>query len=56
VQVSENVGCRCIVTDAYADRVSWYARYGFEPIGELRETGPQKMFLDLRTVRAAMDK
>jgi len=28
LRVSGEVGCRCIVTDAYRDRVSWYARYG----------------------------
>ncbi len=53
LRVADEVGCRCIVTDSYQDRMSWYARYGFVPI-ESAEEGPQRrMFLDLRTVRAA---
>jgi GNAT superfamily N-acetyltransferase len=54
LRVADEVGCRCIITDAYRDRVSWYARYGFVPIRGAAETGPQRMFLDLRTVRAAL--
>ncbi|MSV27782.1 MAG: N-acetyltransferase [Bryobacterales bacterium] len=50
------IGCRCIVTDAYRDRVGWYARYGFVPIEGASESGPQKMFLDIRTVRAALQR
>src|SRR5580704_14119877 len=51
---ADEVGCRSIITDAYRDRVSWYARYGFVPIEGAAATGPQRMFLDLRTVRAAL--
>ena len=54
LRVADEVGCRSIVTDAYRDRAGWYARYGFVPIEGAAEGGPQKMFLDLRTVRAAM--
>ena len=54
LRVADEVGCRCIVTDAYRDRISWYARYGFVPIEGAAESGPQRMYLDLRTVRAAM--
>jgi len=32
LRAAEEVGCRCIVTDAYRDRISWYAKYGFVPI------------------------
>ena len=53
LRVAEAVGCRCIVTDAYRDRVSWYQRYGFVPIEGADAAGPQRMFLDIRTVRAA---
>lgn len=56
LRVAEEVGCRCIVTDAYRDRISWYARYGFVPIEGALEAGPQRMFLDLRTVRAALQR
>jgi GNAT superfamily N-acetyltransferase len=49
------IGCRCVITDAYRDRVSWYARYGFVPIEGPVEGGPQRMFLDIRTIRAAIE-
>jgi GNAT superfamily N-acetyltransferase len=54
LRAADDVGCRCIVTDAYRDRISWYAQYGFVPIEGTAENGPQRMFLDLRTVRAAL--
>lgn len=54
LQVADEVGCRSIITDAYRDRVGWYARYGFVPIEGAAAAGPQRMFLDMRTVRAAL--
>jgi GNAT superfamily N-acetyltransferase len=54
LRVADEVGCRCIITDAYRDRVGWYAKYGFVPIAGAAEGSPQRMFLDVRTVRAAM--
>ncbi|MGA2218229.1 MAG: hypothetical protein ABSG51_09090, partial [Terracidiphilus sp.] len=54
VRVADEVGCRCIVTDAYPDKTGWYARYGFIPVGEAAASGPQKMFLDVRTIRRAL--
>jgi GNAT superfamily N-acetyltransferase len=54
LRVADEVGCRCIVTDAYRDRMSWYGKYGFVPIAGAAESGPQRMFLDIRTVRAAL--
>jgi GNAT superfamily N-acetyltransferase len=54
LRVADEVGCRCIITDAYRDRIGWYARYGFVPVEGGIESGPQRMFLDLRTVRAAL--
>ena len=56
LRVASEVGCRCIVTDAYRDRIGWYARYGFVPIEGSAATGPQRMFLDMRTVRAAVQR
>src|SRR5712692_6140958 len=56
LRVADEVGCRCIITDAYRDRVSWYARYGFVPIEGASATGPQRMFLDVRTIRAALPR
>ena len=55
-RVADEVGCRCVITDAYRDRVSWYSRYGFVPIEGASATGPQRMFLDMRTVRAALQR
>ena len=52
-RVADEVGCRCMITDAYRDRVAWYARYGFVPIAGAPEDRPQRMFLDVRTIRAA---
>lgn len=54
LRVANEVGCRCLVTDAYRDRIGWYAKYGFIPMEGGLESGPQKMFLDVRTIRAAM--
>ena len=56
VQIADEVGCRCIVTDAYRDKAAWYARYGFAPIEGAAEHGPQRMFLDVRTIRAAIPR
>ncbi len=54
LRVADDVGCRCIITDAYRDRVSWYARYGFVALEGAAESGPQRMFLDIRTIRLAL--
>jgi GNAT superfamily N-acetyltransferase len=53
LRVADEVGCRCIVTDAYPDKVGWYARYGFIPLEGAPATSLQKMFLDVRTIRRA---
>jgi GNAT superfamily N-acetyltransferase len=54
LRVADDVGCRCIITDAYRDRVDWYARYGFVALAGTAESGPQRMFLDIRTIRMAL--
>jgi predicted N-acetyltransferase YhbS len=54
LRVADEVGCRCIITDAYRDRVGWYGKYGFVPIEGAAKNGPQRMYLDMRTVRAAL--
>lgn len=54
LRVADEVGCRCLVTDAYRNRVDWYAKYGFIPIEGSAENGPQRMFLDVRTIRMAL--
>ena len=53
LHVADEVGCRCIVTDAYPDKLAWYARYGFIPLEGTEGASPQKMFLDVRTIRRA---
>lgn len=54
LRVADDVGCRCIITDAYGDKIDWYARYGFVALEGSAESGPQRMFLDIRTVRIAL--
>jgi GNAT superfamily N-acetyltransferase len=56
LRVADDVGCRCIITDAYRNRVDWYARYGFIPLEGSTESGPQRMFLDMRTIRLALKR
>jgi GNAT superfamily N-acetyltransferase len=53
LRVADEVGCRCVITDAYPDKVRWYARYGFVPLEGAAATSPQRMFLDVRTIRRA---
>lgn len=53
LRVANDVGCRCIITDAYREKVGWYSRYGFVPIEGAAAEGPQRMFLDIRTIRKA---
>jgi GNAT superfamily N-acetyltransferase len=55
LHVASEVGCRCIVTDAYPDKAGWYARYGFIRLEGAVETGPQRMFLDVRSIRRATE-
>ena len=54
LRVADAGGRRAILTDAYRDRVAWYARYGFVPVEGALESGPQRMFLDIRTLRSAL--
>src|ERR1700685_249215 len=51
IRVADDVGCRGIITDAYRSRVDWYAGYGFIPLAAASESGPQRMFLDIRSLR-----
>jgi GNAT superfamily N-acetyltransferase len=54
LRAADDVGCRCIITDAYPNRTAWYARYGFVPLEGGVEDGPQRMLLDIRTIRMAL--
>ena len=53
LSVSEQVGCRCIVVDAYPSAIEWYKRYGFISIEGGSNDGPVRMYLDVRTLRSA---
>ena len=52
LNVSEQVGCRCVIVDAYPAALDWYQRYGFVPT-ERGKGGSVRMYLDIRTIRAA---
>ena len=54
LRVADEVVCRCMITDAYRDRTDWYAKYGFVALEGVAESGPQRMFLDMRTLRLAL--
>ncbi len=54
LRLSSEVGCRCVITDAYRERIGWYAQYGLVPIEGAAAEGPQRMFLDVRTIREAL--
>src|SRR5712691_13090479 len=56
LRAADDVGCRCIIADAYPNpnRTAWYARYGFAPLEGGAEDRPQRMFLDIRTIRMAL--
>lgn len=53
LRVADDVGCRAIITDAYREQVGWYARYGFVGLEGSVEGRPQRMYLDVRTLRMA---
>lgn len=53
LSVSEQVGCRGVVVDAYPTAVEWYSKYGFVPLSETSGKRTHKMYLDIRTLRAA---
>jgi GNAT superfamily N-acetyltransferase len=55
LQVREQIGCRCMIVDAYASALGWYQQFGFISIGDPAPKGrTQKMFIDLRTVQMAL--
>jgi len=51
VLIRGEIGCRCLILDAYPGAVIWYQQFGFIP---LRSPDPkartQKMLMDLRTL------
>src|SRR5260370_5029522 len=53
LRVADEVSCRCIVTDAHRDRVSWDARYRCLPIDGSVAPGPQRLVPAMPTCRPA---
>jgi GNAT superfamily N-acetyltransferase len=51
-RISQQVGCRYLVVDAYPAAVEWYKRFGFQPI-EGGKGNSVRMYLDIRTIAAA---
>ncbi len=58
VRQRDAVGCLGVMTDAKPAAVGFYARYGFVPLGELREGAlpgePVTMFLPMATLAATL--
>ncbi len=52
LRVSQNVGCRGVIVDAYPAAVAWYERYGFRSI-EGGKGNSIRMYLDVRTIHLA---
>jgi GNAT superfamily N-acetyltransferase len=52
LSVAKQVGCRCVIVDAYRTALDWYGKYGFIPIEEGR-SGSVRMYLDIRTIEVA---
>jgi predicted GNAT family N-acyltransferase len=52
LSVSKDVGCRCVIVDAYPTAMPWYRRYGFTALEE-NKSGAIRMYLDIRTIEAA---
>jgi GNAT superfamily N-acetyltransferase len=52
--IAAESGCRGVITDAYREKIAWYARFGFIPLEEETESRTVRMFLDMRTIRAVL--
>lgn len=50
--VSEQIGCRAVIVDAYPKAVDWYKGYGLFPI-EGSKGISVRMYLDVGTIRSA---
>jgi GNAT superfamily N-acetyltransferase len=53
LKLSQQVGCRYVIVDAYSTAVRWYAKYGFTAINGPSPNGMQPMFIDVRTLQGA---
>jgi len=54
LEIGRQVGCRCLIVDAYASAVHWYSKFGLIEIPGARfGANTKRMFIDLRTVERA---
>jgi GNAT superfamily N-acetyltransferase len=52
--IGNQVGCRCLIVDAYPAAVGWYRKFGLIEIEGARPGASHtKMFIDLRTIAKA---
>lgn len=57
LQLTQVIGCRCLIVDAYPKAVGWYARFGIVPLGSDPAGSPAcRMLLDLRTAALAVKR
>lgn len=55
LQLTQIIGCRCLIVDAYPNAVSWYSKFGIVPLGSDPADSPTcRMLLDLRTAALAV--
>lgn len=52
VTLSDQVGCRYVIVDAYERAVPWYQHFGFSPIEEPKRAST-RMYLDIRLLKTA---
>lgn len=54
LRAGKQVGCRCLIVDAYPRAVDWYAKFGLVEIqGTRLGADTKRMFIDLRTIEKA---
>lgn len=57
LELTQIIGCRCLIVDAYPDAVSWYSKFGIVPLGSDPADSPtRRMLLDLRTAALAVKR
>jgi GNAT superfamily N-acetyltransferase len=57
LELTQTIGCRCLIVDAYPNAVSWYSKFGIMPLGGGPADSPTcRMLLDLRTAAIAVER
>lgn len=55
LELTQVIGCRCLIVDAYPSAVPWYAKFGFTESGsDPPDSRTHRMILDLRTAANAV--